>query len=154
MISKIVHEIRGFSLADNPSNFYEMMQAYDNVKSLKGKGLKVILQLLYDTRLWLGILRNYAGTNSPKYIVACNKIASSCICLMASKVEAICSDAIVDDLLPHLCHHLSAEANELLNVLKQIEMLCLIPETHKRYSEIEKKLLIALEQLKPFVTSE
>jgi len=153
IISKIVKEIRGFTLADNPSNFQEIMLAYDNMQQLKAGGLKVVLQLLKDTQLWIGILRNHSGIDSPKYIVASNKIACTCIELVQDMVGSTCFNVTESDLEPHLRHDLSSRVNELLNVLSQIEKLCVVPETHKVYKDMVKKLLIAQEQLMAFEIS-
>lgn len=153
MISKIVRKIRGFTLDDNPSNLYEIMQAYDNMQQVKVSGLKIVLQLLKDTRLWIGILRSNAGIESPKYIVASNKIAYTCISIIHDMVESTCSKASEIDLQPQISPDLSTRVNELQNVLSQIEKLCVIPETHCVYVDIIKKLSIAQEQLKAFEIS-
>lgn len=152
-IFKIAKRIRGFTLDDFPSNFQEIMEAFDNRQNINANAVQIASELLDDTRLWMGILSNNKITEGAKYMVASNKIACTCIDILNDTVEATCSKASEIDLQPHICHDLSSTINVLLNVLGQIERLCIIPETHKVYKDMVKKLLTAQDQVEALVVS-
>ena len=152
-IFKIVKSIRGFTLDDFPCNLQEIMQAFDNQQYVNANAVKIATQLLDDTRLWIKMLENYEVRESPKYIVASNKIAHACIAIVHDIVESTCSKAAAIDLQPHISHDLLLRVNELQNLLGRIEKLYMVPETHELYTDILKKLLIAQTNVEAFVVS-
>lgn len=153
-ILKIAKKIRGFTLDDFPGNFQEIMEAFDNRQDTNANAVQIASELLDDTRLWMGILSNNKITEGARYMVASNKIACTCIDILNDTVESTCSKASGEDLQPHICHDLSLKANELLNMLSQIKQFCVVPETHKMYEDMVKKLLIAQDHVEAFVVSD
>lgn len=153
-IFKIVKRIRGFTLDDFPCNLQEIMQAFDNRQNIILNAIQIGTQLLDDTRLWIRILEDYEGRGSSKYMVASIKITHACLEIVHDMVEFTCSKAAVIDLQPHVSHDLPLRVNELQNLLGRIGKLYMIPETHKVYINMVKKLLIAQEHIESLVMSD
>ena len=154
LIFKIVKRIRGFTLDDFPCNFQEIMEAFDNRQNINTNAVQISTQLLDDTRLWIRILEDHEGRENPKYIVASNKITYACLEIVHDMVESICEKATVIDLQPHISHHSHSRIIELLNLLDRIGKLCMIPETHKVYTNMVTKLFIAQEYAGSLVVSD
>ena len=154
MIFKKTTEAKGYSLDDFPSNYCEFMKAYEQVQIFKTQGISIANQLLNDTSMWLGILKDHTGLDSPKFIVASNKIVKSCIHILGEAYDEVCTNVFMSDLQPHEQLILSERLNDVQTILNRIGEHYMIPETKVIYKGMHQKLLIARQQLEAFVFSD
>lgn len=147
MIFRKIKEIKGYSLEDYPSTWYEIIRAFDQIQNAKVHGLQIAQKLINETKLWLKIIESIAGRDSPKFIVGSNKIGYTCLQLISDQVELVCTNALEGDFLPHRRPELLSKVTDAQNMLKRIGELYMIPEVRAIHKDIMGKLAIATEYL-------
>jgi len=153
-IFEIIKVSRGFTLDDKPSSLQEIMEAFDVFQNTRINGIQIAQKLLKDTRLWLGILKRHLGVESPKYMVASNKIAYNCMKILYEQVECTCSRCPLSDLQPQIRQVLTERVIVVLKLLDQIKDFYMLPEMQRLYQTMVSKLLIAQEHLSAFGISD
>lgn len=142
-----IKEIRGPSLDDYPSNFYEIMLVFDETQRIKEHGVQIAEELISKTSLWLRIIGNIGGKDCPKYIVASNKIGYNCLQLISDVVDRSYTKALGSDLEEQKKLEFASRLSGIHNVLKFVEGLYLTPEWLKVYKDMISRLAVAEELL-------
>ncbi len=147
-IFRFIKEAKGYSLEDLPRSMNDIIRAFDTVQYQRENGVLIILNLIRDTKLWLGIIERNIGRDSPKFIVGSNSLSHACIKLLDGVVDRLINLAILGDLSPIRGPDIQNRVSEVEKALKCIQELYMVPETRKVLSSLVQRFQL-LQELTP-----
>lgn len=152
MVFEDIKMVRGFTIDDEPSNWAEIIEAFDNRQKAKEHSTQMVHQIIEKTGDWIAILKHGDVKNGYRYRVASNAIVLNCLQIIKEIVWSNCYNVSMDHLQPHQQAKLPERIKGIRRELNRLSGYYMKPEVLKEYRQILNKLSVAEEQLSLLVT--